>query len=125
MQFQNRFANGKAEPETFAAAFALLKGREQSRHHIRIDAAGQYATNLETFLQALPFPKTITVGEPARNQSYRKALFPKRKSDPIESLCAARFALLEKPRPSPATAAPFHHLRACSASRGNAGTRHA
>jgi transposase len=89
----------------------VQQGLAAVHFHIRIDAAGQYATNLEAFLQALPFPKTITVGEPARNQSYRKALFPKRKADPIESLCAARFALVEKPKPSPTTAAPFHHLR--------------
>jgi len=89
----------------------VQQGLAAVHFHIRIDAAGQYATNLETFLHALPFPKTISVGEPARNQSYRKALFPKRKADPVESLCAARFALLEKPKPSPATAAPFHQLR--------------
>jgi transposase len=79
--------------------------------HIRIDAAGQYATNLETFLRALPFPTTITLGEPARNQSYRKALFPKRKADPVESYCAARFALVEKPTASPSTDPAFHYLR--------------
>jgi transposase len=89
----------------------VQQGLAAVHFHIRIDAAGQYATNLEAFLRGLPFPKTITIGEPARNQNYRKALFPKRKADPIESLCAARFALVEKPKPSPATAAPFHHLR--------------
>ena len=89
----------------------VQQGLTAVHFHMRIDAAGQYATNLEAFLHALPFSKTITVGEPARNQNYRKALFPKRKADPIESLCAARFALVEKPKPSPATAAPFHQLR--------------
>jgi transposase len=79
--------------------------------HIRLDAAGQYATNLETFLRSLPFPKTLTVGEPARNQDYRKALFPKRKADPVESLCAARFALVEKPTASADTALVFYPLR--------------
>jgi transposase len=79
--------------------------------HIRLDAAGQYATNLETFLRALPFPKTLTVGEPARNQDYRKALFPKRKADPVESLCAARFALVEKPPATADTSAAFYRLR--------------
>lgn len=79
--------------------------------HIRLDAAGQYAANLESFLRALPFPKTITIGEPARNNHYRKALFPKRKSDPVESYCAARFALLEQPRETPATPAAFQSLR--------------
>jgi transposase len=79
--------------------------------HIRLDAAGQDATNLEAFLRSLPFPKTITVGEPARNQDYRKALFPKRKADPLESLCAARFALVEKPAATPDTAAVYYPLR--------------
>ncbi len=56
-------------------------------------------------------PLTLTVGEPARNQHYRKALFPKRKADPVESLCAARFALVEKPRPTAITPTAFYHLR--------------
>src|SRR5438552_1633082 len=59
---------------------------------IRLDAAGQYATNLEAFLRQLPFPKSISLGDPLRNQNYRKAIFPKCKTDPSESLCAARFA---------------------------------
>jgi transposase len=79
--------------------------------HIRLDAAGQYATNLEAFLRSLPFAKTLTVGEPARNQDYRKALFPKRKTDPVESLCAARFALVEKPPASADTATAYYALR--------------
>ncbi len=55
-----------------------LAGPDAALHfHIRLDAAGRYATNLEAFLRALPFPTTITVGEPARNQDYRKALFPR------------------------------------------------
>jgi transposase len=78
--------------------------------HIRLDVAGQYATNLETFLRRLPFAKTISVGEPARNANYRQALFPKRKADPVESLCAARFALLEQPQPS-LDSAPTYELR--------------
>jgi hypothetical protein len=50
--------------------FQRLQQRVGAVHfHIRIDAAGQYATNLETFLRGLPFPTTITIGEPARNQS--------------------------------------------------------
>lgn len=92
--------------------FQQLQQRCATTHfHIRIDAAGQYATNLETFLRELPFTKTITVGEPARNQNYRKALFPKRKADPVESLCAARFALVEKPKATTTTPPPFYHLR--------------
>jgi transposase len=92
--------------------FQKLHQRFATVHfHIRIDAAGQYATNLETFLRGLPFAKTITVGEPARNQNYRKALFPKRKADPVESLCAARYALLEQPPATETTAPVFYHLR--------------
>src|SRR5260370_12951475 len=89
----------------------LLQGCGSVHFHIRIDAAGQYATNLQPFLRALPFATTITVADPARNQNYRKALFPKRKADPVESYCAARFALVEKPPASPAPDHAFHHLR--------------
>jgi transposase len=92
--------------------FLVLLQRFPAAHfHIRLDAAGQYATNLEVFLRGLPVPQTLTVGEPARNQHYRKALFPKRKADPVESLCAARFALVEKPRPTSITPTAFYHLR--------------
>ena len=89
---------------------------------IRIDAAGQYASNLETFLRQLPFPKTISVGEPARNQKYRQAIFPKCKSDPAESHCAGRFALREDPKPAPEVPAELIPLREI-ASRLEAQTR--
>lgn len=92
--------------------FQALQQRHGDVHfHIRLDAAGQYAANLEAFLRALPFPKTITVGDPARNDNYRKAIFPKRKADPTESYCAARFALVEHPRETPSTPAGFQSLR--------------
>jgi transposase len=92
--------------------FQVLQQRHRDVHfHIRLDAAGQYAANLEAFLRALPFPKTITVGDPARNDNYRKAIFPKRKADPTESYCAARFALVEQPRETPSTPAAFQSLR--------------
>jgi transposase len=79
--------------------------------HIRIDVAGQYAANLETFLRALPFRTTLSVGDPGRNASYRKALFPKRKADPVESLCAARFAVREQPAAAPLRPVPLQQLR--------------
>ena len=92
--------------------FHVLHQRFGAVHfHIRLDAAGQYATNLEAFLRELPFPKTISLGEPARNANYRKALFPKRKADPVESYCAARFALVEQPRQTPCTPPPITALR--------------
>ena len=39
----------------------------QAYLHIRIDAAGQYALNLELFLRKLDLPMTLSVGEPKRN----------------------------------------------------------
>ena len=42
-------------------AFHQLTQRQDNVHfHVRIDAAGQYSTNLQRFLYALDFPKTIT-----------------------------------------------------------------
>jgi transposase len=79
--------------------------------HIRLDVAGQYAANLEAFLRNLPFAKSISLGEPARNQNYRKAISPKRKADPVESHCAARFALREHPKPSAAVPQDIACLR--------------
>ena len=69
--------------------------------HIRIDAAGQYAENLLQWLHQLPFDTTISVGQPARNKAYRKVHFDKRKADPTESLACARFAVVERPGPTP------------------------
>ena len=81
----------------------LRRKHPQVHFHIRIDAAGQYAANLEQFLRGLEEPMTISVGEPKRNKDYRQAHFPKRTSDDTESQAMARFALVEQP---PATPAP-------------------
>jgi transposase len=106
------FAESRAGYDRVRRQFQDLTRPDAAVHfHIRLDAAGQYATNLETFLRSLPFAKTLTIGEPARNQDYRKALFPKRKADPVESLCAARFALVEKPPASADTASTYYPLR--------------
>ena len=64
---------------------------------IRLDEAGQYAANLRTFLYTLPFEKTVSIGDCVRNKNYRVAHFPKRKSDSVDSLSVARFAVLEQP----------------------------
>jgi transposase len=105
------FSETRAGYDRLLRQFQELAERRAGLHfHIRLDAAGQYATNLETFLRGLPFPKTVTVGEPARNKDYRQALFPKRKADPVESLCAARFALVEKPPAMPDTASASYVL---------------
>jgi hypothetical protein len=69
----------------------------QARFHVRIDAAGQYAANLEHFLRGLPLPLTLSIGEPKRNKDYQKAHFPKRTTDDTESQAMARFAVVELP----------------------------
>ena len=97
--------------------------RLQQRHgrvhfHLRLDAAGQYAVNLERFLRALPFAMTLSVGQPKCNANYRKAHFPKRKADAVESLACARFAIVERP-PATKPAAP-----ACAELREVAGVLH-
>jgi transposase len=92
------------------AGYQALRGRLEDlrrQHplvhlHVRIDAAGQYAANLEQFLRGLDGPMTISVGEPKRNKDYHKAHFPKRTTDDTESLAMARFALVEQPAASPA-----------------------
>lgn len=80
----------------------LHRQHPQAHFHVRIDAAGQYATNLEHFLRGLPLPLTLSIGEPKRNKDYQKAHFPKRTTDDTESQAMARFAIVE----SPAATAP-------------------
>lgn len=79
--------------------------------HIRIDAAGQYAANLEAYLRQLPFDTSISVGEPKRNRDYKNAHFPKAKSDPVDSMSCARFAVVERPQATQATPVEFLQLR--------------
>lgn len=79
--------------------------------HVRIDAAGQYAANLECFLRSLPLPLEISLGEPARNAAYRKAHFPKRKTDASDSFANARYAVVERPAATPGTPPEFLALR--------------
>jgi len=67
---------------------------------VRIDAAGQYATNLEAFLRRLDLAMTLSVGEPKRNRDYKNVHYPKRKSDAVDSRACARFAIVERPKTS-------------------------
>jgi transposase len=78
----------------------LHEQHPQAHFHIRIDAAGQYATNLEHFLRGLKLPITLSIGEPKRNKDYQKAHFPKRTTDDTESQAMARFAVVELPAAS-------------------------
>jgi transposase len=94
---------------------------------IRLDAAGQYADNLLHFLhhlagdstqQTYPIPNaviTVSCGDPQRNKNYRAALFGSKKSDPIEARAAARFALSERPTPTPPLLAELRTLRQVAA----------
>jgi transposase len=93
---------------------ALMRLREENpgvEFHVRIDAAGQYAQNLEQFLRNLDLPMIISVGEPKRNKDYRKAHFPKRTTDDTESQAMARFAIVEQPDATPAPSEPMILLR--------------
>jgi transposase len=93
----------------------LHRQHPQAHFHVRIDAAGQYAANLEHFLRTLPLPLTISVGEPKRNKDYQKAHFPKRTTDDTESQAMARFAVVELPGPTPAVPPQLALLREISA----------
>ena len=83
----------------------------QAHFHVRIDAAGQYAANLERFLRSLDVPTTISIGEPKRNKDYQKAHFPKRTTDDTESQAMARFAVVEQPEATPPLPTPMVLLR--------------
>jgi transposase len=92
------FLESRAGYEMLESTLGKLAEKYTDIHfHIRVDAAGQYATNLLTFLHELPWPKTISVGEPLRNKQYRQVHFPKRKADATDSHACARFAIVERP----------------------------
>jgi transposase len=89
----------------------LHQQHPQAHFHVRVDAAGQYAINLERFLRSLALPMTISIGEPKRNKDYQKAHFPKRTTDDTESQAMARFAVVEQPKATPASPAAMDLLR--------------
>jgi transposase len=81
---------------------------------VHLDPAGSYANNLTRFLQTLDVPKVIvSIGRPEANENYRKAIFGKKKADPVESLACARFAISEKPLPAPLLSPEMESLRRC------------
>src|ERR1700724_650018 len=89
----------------------LHQQHPQAHFHVRIDAAGQYAANLEHFLRGLALPMTMSIGEPKRNKNYQKAHFPKRTTDDTESQAMARFAVAELPTPAAPTSPALAMLR--------------
>jgi transposase len=101
------------------AGYQSLKERLMQLHakhpdvhlYVRIDAAGQYATNLDQFLRGLNLPMTLSIGEPKRNKDYQKAHFPKRTTDDTESQAMARFAVVEQPDATPAPSEKMILLR--------------
>ncbi len=94
------------------AVLAKMRKKYPRAHfHIHIDAAGQYATNLEHFLQSMDLPKTVSVGQPKQNKDYHRVFSPKRKSDASESLAMARFAVVEQPSASVFVSDEFCILR--------------
>jgi transposase len=90
---------------------------------IRLDVAGQYADNLLHFLHQLANPDqttsatlarrtlTISCGDPQRNKNYRAAHFGAKKSDAVEARAAARFAVNERPAPTPVLSPALRALR--------------
>jgi transposase len=118
------FAESATGYHQFRQRLEQLARRHAAVHFvIRLDAAGQYADNLLHFLhqfgtapsqQTSAIPNahfTLSCGDPQRNKNYRAALFGSKKSDPIEARAAARFALSERPTPTPPLAAQLRTLR--------------
>jgi transposase len=106
------FAESREGYERLRQALEQLRRQHpRARIHIRIDAAGQYAVNLQRFLQKLPGKKAISLGEPKRNKDYRNVHFPKRKADAAESLACARFAVVERPAEAAVVPEAFLELR--------------
>jgi hypothetical protein len=125
------------EPQLAESAdgYAQLRARLEhiaARHGavsfaIRLAAAGQYADNLLHFLhhlakgaerQTCVIPNgdiSISCGDPRRNKNYRAALFGGKKSDPVEARAAARFALSERPTPTPPLSTELRTLRQVAA----------
>ncbi len=93
----------------------LHQRNPDAQFYVRIDAAGQYAVNLEMFLRGLELPLTVSVGEPKRNKDYQKAHFPKRTTDDTESQAMARFAVVELPDATPAPSSKMILLREVAA----------
>src|SRR5690349_8413206 len=81
-----QFAESAEGYAQFRQALEKIVARHPDVHfQIHVDAAGQYAANLERYLRELPFSFTFSVGEPARNKHYRQAISPKAADDVIDS----------------------------------------
>ncbi len=83
----------------------------RARFVVRIDEAGQYARNLESFLRSIDPSMTVSIGDPVRNKHYHKAHYPKSVSDKTESSAMARYAVVEVVENSPASSPQMLVLR--------------
>ncbi len=115
------FAESAAGYEPFRQRLDRLVQRHGAVHcAVRLDAAGQDADNLLHFLHGLgapcadtpaAFSLSVSCGDPQRNKNYRAALFGPHKSDPVQARAAARFALAERPPPTPPLPVELRLLR--------------
>lgn len=103
-----------------AADYAKLQRRLEQLHqrfpdaqlHLRIDAAGQYADNIEAFVRSLNhLPLTVSVGQPKTNKDYHSVCAPKSQTDKTESYAMARYAVVERPEASYGTPPEFTTLK--------------
>ena len=102
-----------------AQGYQQLSNRLQQLHrkfsnaqlHVHLDAAGQYARNLEQHIRSLDLPIIFSIGEPKRNKDYHRAFSPKKKTDNTESLAMARFGVVEQPQATPEVPHEFFALR--------------
>ncbi len=69
-----------------------------------LDEANVYGRNLRCFLQSLPFRLVITTNNPLINRRYKQVFLLDHKNDAVDAQAAARFAVQEKPAPSPPVA---------------------
>lgn len=107
-----RFAESAEGYAQLRQALEKIAARQPDVHfQILVDAAGQYAANLERYLRDLPFSFTFSVGEPARNKHYRQAISPKRADDVSDSYACGRFAVAERPYPTFEVPEAFQVLR--------------
>ena len=105
------FENRESYQQFQESLHCLHKKHPQAHFHVHIDAAGQYAINLERFVRTLNLPMTVSVGEPKRNKDYQRVHFPKRKADATESLAMARFGVVERPNATSDVPESFQVLR--------------
>jgi transposase len=92
------FREGRKGYDELHSRLAEIRRRyPDAEIRVRIDAAGQYARNLDVFLRNEPLGLVVSVGEPQRNRNYRMAHTPNKKSDKAEAEAMARYAVVERP----------------------------